>query len=167
MQDHAQIGLRITETVDRRHRRDDDRVGPLEQGLRRGQAHLLDVFVDGSVLLDESVGSRNVGLRLVIIVVGNEVLDGVLREEGLELAIQLRRQGLVVGEHQRGSLHLLDDVRDREGLAGARDAQQRLVSQAALQPVDEFFDRLGLVAGGRVICKQFEAHGEIIAWVSA
>jgi aspartate aminotransferase len=39
--------------------------------------------------------------------------------------------------------------------------------EAALQAVDEFFDRLRLVAGGRIISKQFKTHTAIIAWVWA
>jgi hypothetical protein len=52
--------------------------------------------------------------------------------------------------HQRRPLHLLDDVRDGEGLAGARDSQQRLVREPVLQPFDEARDGFGLVARGFV-----------------
>ena len=52
-----QIRLRIAEAVDRRHRRDDDRVAALEQRLGRRQAHLLDVLVDRGVLLDVGVAT--------------------------------------------------------------------------------------------------------------
>ena len=80
VQHHLEVGLRIAEAVDRGHRGDDDRVGPLEQRLGRRQPHLLDVLVDRGVLLDVGVGGRHVGFRLVVVVVRDEVLDGVARE---------------------------------------------------------------------------------------
>ena len=63
-----------------------------------------------------------------------------------ELAVELRRQGFVGGEHQGRSLNLLDHVGDGEGLAGSRDAEQRLVRQAGLQPVDQLGNSGRLVA---------------------
>jgi hypothetical protein len=65
-------------------------------------AHAVDLLVDAGVLLDERVRGRDVGLGLVVVVVGDEVLDGVVGEERLELAVELRGEGLVVGEHEQG-----------------------------------------------------------------
>jgi hypothetical protein len=45
-----------------------------------------------------------------------------------------------VGEHEGGSLDLLDDVGDGEGFAGAGDAEQDLVAVAAMEAFDEFVD---------------------------
>ncbi len=80
MQDHAVVIDRIADAVDRRHGAHDHHVAPLEQALGRRQAHLLDVLVDRRILLDEQVARRHVGLGLVVVVVGNEILDRVLRE---------------------------------------------------------------------------------------
>jgi hypothetical protein len=63
------------------------------------------VVVDRRVLLDEGIGGRHVGLGLVVVVVGDEVLDRVVREELAELAVELRGQGLVVGHDDRRPLH--------------------------------------------------------------
>ena len=41
----------------------------------------VDVVVPGRVLLDVEVSLRDVGLGLVVVVVGDEVLDGVVGEE--------------------------------------------------------------------------------------
>jgi hypothetical protein len=87
VQHHAQIGAGVAQAVDRRHRGDDDGIRPLQQGLGGGEPHLLDVLVDGCVLLDIGVGRRNVGLGLVIVVVGDEVLHGVARKELAKLAV--------------------------------------------------------------------------------
>src|SRR5690606_34468001 len=96
-------------------------------------------------------------LGLVIVVVADEVLDRVVREERLELAVELGRQGLVRRHHQGRLLHLLDDVGDGVGLARAGDAEQGLLGQAALEAGHELFDRLRLVAGGRIRRDQLEA----------
>ena len=90
MQHHLQIRLGIAQAVNCGHGRDDDRVGSLEQRLGRRQAHLLDVLVDRRILLDIRVRRRHVRLGLVVVVIRNEVLDGVVGKELLELAVQLR-----------------------------------------------------------------------------
>ena len=49
--------------------------------------HLVDLLVDRGVLLDEGVGLRKVGFGLVVVVIGDEVLDRVVGEEILELGV--------------------------------------------------------------------------------
>ena len=149
VQDHAVVLGGVADAVDRRHRGDDHAIGALEDRLGRRQPHLLDVLVDRAVLLDVEVARGNVGLRLVVIVVGDEVLDGVVREELAELAVELRGERLVGCEHQRRPAGAGDDVGHRVGLAGARDAEQRLEREAVLEALDQLGDRLRLVAGGR------------------
>ena len=93
----------------------------------------VDLLVDVRLFLDVGVGPWDVRLRLVVVVVGDEVLDRVLREELLELRRELRRQRLVVHDHQGRALLTLDDLGHGEGLAAAGNAEQRLV----LHPVPE------------------------------
>ena len=85
-------------------------------------AQFLDLLVDRSVLLDEGVGRGNVGLGLVVIVVGNEINHRVVREEFLKLACELRGKRLVGGEDKRGLLDRFNGFRHGERLARARDA---------------------------------------------
>ena len=147
--------LRRAEAVDARHRRDDDRVAAREQARRRRVAQPVDVVVPRAVLLDVEVGLRDVRLGLVVVVVGDEVLDRVRREELAELVAELRGERLVVRDHERGLLDLLDDPGHRRGLAGAGRAEQRLVALARAEPVRERLDRLRLVAGRRVRRRMF------------
>ena len=79
-------------------------VAPLEERARRRVAHAVDLLVDRGFLLDIGVGPRHIGFGLVVIVVGDEILDRVLREEALHLAIELRRQRLVGREDERRAL---------------------------------------------------------------
>jgi hypothetical protein len=139
----------------------DHHVAPLHQRLGRRQAHLLDVLVDRGILLDVEVARGHVGLGLVVVVVRNEVLDRVLREELAELGIELRGERLVGGENERRTPEAGDDVGHRVGLARAGDAEQRLESEPVADALRELLDRLGLVARRRVDFAQFErAVGE-------
>ena len=117
MQHHAEVGLGVTQTVDARHRGNDHYVAPLHQRLGGGESHLLDMLVDGGILLDIGIRGRHIGLRLIIVIIRNEVFHGVVREELPHLAVELGRQGLVGGQDQGRSLHLQDDIGDGEGLA--------------------------------------------------
>ena len=98
-QHHAVVGLGRAQAVDARHAGDDDDVAALEERPRGRQAHPVDLVVDRGLLLDVRVGGRHVGLGLVVVVVADEVLDGVLGEEPPELLEELRGQRLVVGHH--------------------------------------------------------------------
>ena len=88
----------------------------------------------------------DVGFGLVIVVVGDEILDRVVGEEALELAIELRGQRLVGREDQSRALGRLDHLGHGEGLARAGDAEQHLVALAGANALDQLLDRLRLVA---------------------
>ena len=80
---HRRVGLDRADAVDAGDRGDDDHVVALEQRARRRVAHAVDLLVDRRFLLDVGVGARDVGLGLVVVVVGDEILDRVVREERL------------------------------------------------------------------------------------
>ena len=143
---------RVADAVDARDGRDDDRVAALEQRLGRREPHLLDVLVDARVLLDVEVARRDVGLGLVVVVVGDEVLDRVLGEELAQLGVELRGERLVRREDERRPAEARDHVRHRVGLARAGHAEQRLEGEPVAHAFGELVDRLGLVAGGRETC---------------
>ena len=144
------VDLRRADPVDAGDRGDDDHVAAGEERRRRGVAEAVDLVVDRGVLLDVEVLSRDVGLGLVVVVVGDEVLDRVVGEELAELVAELRGERLVVGDHQRGALHRGDRRRHREGLAGAGRPQQGLEPLPRPQPLGQPGDRLRLVGGRRV-----------------
>ena len=109
-------------------------------------AHAIDLLIDRRVLLDERVRRGNVRLRLVIIVIRNEIAHGAVREEFAELARQLRRQRLVVRDDERRALKPFDDVRHCERLARAGHAQKHLISLALLNALHQLLNRLRLIA---------------------
>ncbi len=143
---HRRIGLDRADTVDARHRRDDDDVVALQQRARRGVAHAVDLLVDRGFLLDIGVGARDVGFRLVVVVIADEILDRVVGKEAPELAVELRRQRLVRREDEGRALRRLDHLRHGEGLARAGDAEQHLAAVVALDALDQIADRRRLVA---------------------
>ena len=142
---HGGVGLDRADAVDAGDRGHDDDVVPLQDRPRGRVPHAVDLLVNRGVLLDVGVRPRHVGLGLVIVVVGDEELHGVVREEALELAVELGRQGLVGGQDQGRPLGLLDHLGHGEGLARAGDAQQHLVVLPPLKTGDELGD------GGRLV----------------
>ncbi len=134
------------EAVDAGDGRDDDDVAAREQVRGRRVSEPVDVVVARAVLLDVEVGLRDVRLGLVVVVVGDEVLDRVVREELAELVAELCRERLVVGDDERRATDLLDHPRHRRRLAGSGRTEQRLVALTRLEPGRDLGDRARLVA---------------------
>ena len=131
-------------------------VAPAQQRVRGRVPQPLDLGVDRAVLLDEGVRLRHVGLGLVVVVVADEVLDGVVRHEVAELGGELRRERLVVREHEGRPLHLLDEPGRRRRLAGAGRAEQHDVGLPRLDAVRELLDGGRLVAARGVLADDLE-----------
>ena len=145
--DHAPPLLGIADGVDAGDGGDDDHVPAGEERGRGSQAEAVDLLVDVSVLLDIQVVLGDVRLWLIVIVVGDEVLDGVVREELSKFGVELSGQRLVVGQDQRRLLHLLDHLRYDVRLAGAGSTQQRLVLVSLADTLHQRCNGLRLVAG--------------------
>ena len=128
--DHFEVVGRVAEAVDAGDGGDDEGVAPGQQGGGGGQAEFVQFLIDAAVLFDVGVAARDVSFRLVVIVVGDEVLHGVVGEELPELGGQLGGQGFVVGDDDGGALHFLDDVGHSEGFAAAGDAEEGLAVEA-------------------------------------
>ncbi len=139
---------RVTEAVDGAHGGDDDHVTALHETGGCPQPQRLDVLVDRRILLDVDVGRRDVCLRLVVVVVRDEVLDRIVRKKLPELTVQLRRQRLVVRKDERRLAIVGEHVRQRHRLARARDAEKGLVPVAPEDTLRQLGDRLGLVTSG-------------------
>ncbi len=162
---HGGVGFHRPDTVDAGHGGDDDDVVALQQRAGGGVAHPVDLLVDRGFLLDERVGARHVGFRLVIVVVGNEIFDRVVGEERFHLPVKLRGQRLVRRQNEGRAVGFLDDLGHREGLARAGDAKQNLRALAAfvgpalaLQPADKFADGGRLVALRLVFADDLERN---------
>ena len=126
-QQHAVISFGRAEAVDAGDGGDDDAVAAFEEGAGGGEAELVELLVDGGLFFDEQIAGGDVGLGLVVVVVGDEVLDGVVGKECFEFVVKLRGEGLVMREDERGPVGLGDDGGHGEGLAGAGDAEEHLI----------------------------------------
>ena len=120
------------DAADGRHH--DDVRFSAQQGARRPQPQSVDLVVHGGIFLNVRIGRRDIGFRLVVIIITDKKLDMVFRKEALELCIQLCRERLIVGHDQHGLVDLVNDVRNREGLSASRNAEKGLEFFAATQP---------------------------------
>ena len=111
-------------------------------------AQAVDLVVDGAVLFNIGIRGGNVGLRLVVVVVGDKILHGILREKAAHLSTNLACQRFVRLQNQRRAVAPGNDVRHRECFAGTGDAQQRLGFVPFVDALYQRFYRLWLVAGG-------------------
>ena len=167
--DHVGVVNGVAQAVNARHRGHHDHIPPLKESRRGTVPQPLDLRVDGCVLFDKGIRVGNVRLRLVVVVVGDEILHRILRKKLPELLAQLGRQRLVVGQHQGGPLDLFDDLGHSVGLAAAGNAQQHLLAQPRLQPRRQLLNGLRLVAGGGIFRHNFEFWHDVpmfscIAW---
>ena len=83
--DHVAVEvLGVADAVEARHRRDHNHIlAPRQQGRGGGEPQAVYLFVDGKVFLDIGIGRGDIGLGLVVVVVGDKILDGILGEEPL------------------------------------------------------------------------------------
>jgi len=147
------------QAVDARDRGDHDRVAAGQQGVGGRVAQALDLVVNGGVLLNEGVRLGDVGLGLVVVVVGHEVLHRIVRQQLAELGGHLGGQGLIGLQNEGGALEPLHQPGGGGGLAGAGGPQQDNVllprPQASLQLVNGG----RLVPAGRVGADDLEGPG--------
>ena len=91
--------LGVADAVDAADRADDNHVAtPAEECRGGAETEFVEVVVDGKVFFDVGVGGGDVGFGLVVVVVGDEILHGVVGEELLEFAVELRGEGFVMAE---------------------------------------------------------------------
>ena len=121
-------------------------------------AHAVNLLVDGGVLCNIGVGHRKIGFGLIVIIVADEIFHGIVREQLLELAVQLGGKGFVGRQHQRRLLRALYDMRHGKSLARARDAKQHLMCRAAENAPGELLYGLRLVALRLVIGYKLKVH---------
>lgn len=151
LEGHGGVGFHRADTVDARHRSDDDAVIAFQQRASGGVAHPVDLFVDRGFLFDEGVGARHIGFRLIIIVIGDEIFHRIVGEEVFEFGIELRRQRLVRRKDDGRALRRLDHLGHGEGLARTGDAEQHLAALAGIDAFHEVGNCGRLVTGWLVL----------------
>ena len=155
---HLEIILRRSQPVDARHACDHDHISTRQQRTGRGEPELFDLLVDGGIFLDERVRLWDVGFRLVVIVIADEILDGIAWEELLKLGEKLRRERFVVRDHQRRPVKLLNDIRHRKRLPAAGYSEQRLPTVTGAERFHERPNRGWLIAARLIFANELKRH---------
>ena len=75
------------------------------------------MLIDGRILFNEKIARRHISFGLIVVVVGNEVFDSVVREELTHFTVELRRKRLVGRHHDGRHSQARNDVSHRKGLA--------------------------------------------------
>ena len=84
---------------------------------------------------------------MVVVVIGDEELHRIVREERFKLTVELSCERLVVRHHERRAAVIGNHMRDRKCLPRASGSEQDLSLVPAGEALAEFDDRRGLVAG--------------------
>ena len=121
-------------------------------------AQALDLIIDGGILFDIGIRVGNICLRLIVVVIGNEVFHSVLRKELPELRAKLRCQRFIMGKNQRGSVAVGDDIRHGKSLAGAGDAKQHLIAQTHFDAAGQLINGLRLISRGFIFGNKLKIH---------
>ena len=141
--DHLPVVVGRAHAVDAGDARDDDDIRPLHERPCGREPELLYLLVDVRVLLNIGIRAREVRLGLVVVVVGDEVLDRILRKEVPKLGKKLRGQGLVGGKNKRRLLNRLDDPGHSKRLTGSGYAEKGLERVFGTAPTDQLVNRPG------------------------
>ena len=161
--EHLEKILRRSQAVNARHAGHDNRIPARQQRAHRRQPQTLDLLVDRRILFDERIRARQVGLGLVVVEIAHKIFHRIAREKLFELAVELGRQGLVVGHDQRRTVQIPDHIRDGERLAGTCHSEQRLVAVASQQRATQCFDRLPLIPARLVARLQLKFHSRPVS----
>ena len=122
-ENHPLIGFSRADAVNAGHRRHDNHIVAFQQRARRRMAHAVELFIHHGFFFDIGVRARDIGFGLIVIVIADEIFDGVIREKRFHFSIQLRRQCFIGRKDQRRALQRLNCMRDGKGFAGSCDAQ--------------------------------------------
>ncbi len=157
------IGRRA-EAEDARNRRHQQHVASADEIAGGRETQAIQIVISAGVFLDVNIALGNVSLGLIVVVIADEIPDGIVGKELLEFLVKLCGQRFVMGDHQRGLVDAGDGVGHRKSLAGTGDAHERLKSRAGLDAGDKLFDGLGLISLGLKRTDHLKlAHGRIIA----
>jgi len=143
--DELLVFFGITQPVDTGNGSDYQDVPPVKESTGGGMTEFIYFLIDFRFLFYIEVPVRDISFRLVVVVIADEIFDGIVREKFLEFLVKLGGEGLVVADNERWFLNAFDDIGHCEGLAAAGDAQQGLMTVTFIQTFDQFINRLRLV----------------------
>lgn len=114
------------------------------------------MLVDRGVFFNKQIPLGNIGFRLIVVVVTDEILHRIVREEVPHFRIELGGKSFIRRHDERREPRSGNDVSHCVGLAAAGHAEQRLSREAVLDTFDELFNCLRLISGCLKGLMQFE-----------
>ena len=110
----------------------------------------IDFFIDRRFFLDIGSTLHDIGLRLIVVIVRDEIMNSIFWEKLFEFLSELGGEGFIVCHDERWTLEFRDDIRHGEGLSRARHSEKRLEIIARTDGGDEFLDGRSLIPSGGV-----------------
>ncbi len=143
------VFLRRPKPVNARHGRYNNDIVSGQHVMGGGVPQAVYFFVNFGFFFNIGVGLGNVCLRLVVVVVGDKVMDGVFRKKFFKFACQLCGKCFIMGDDKSWLLQCLDNMRHGKRFAGAGNAQKRLMMHSCFHVLNQRLDGARLVACGR------------------
>ena len=109
-------------------------------------AQLVNLVINRAVLFNISIGCRDICFGLIIIVIRNEIFNGVFGKEFLKLAAELRRKSFVVGKNKGWLINLFNNVCHCKGFTRACNAHKGLFLIAVQNALNKRVNSFRLVA---------------------
>ena len=153
---HLVVTFRFADAVNGRDRGHHNHIASLQNTLGAAQPQLLNVLIDGAVFFNEEVTLGHIGLRLVIVVITDEILHSVARKKLTKLAVKLRSQCFVGGKHNGRPSQTRDHIGHGESFARTRHAQKGLKNFTIIHPLDQLINCLRLIACGQIGLKKLK-----------
>ena len=100
-------------------------------------AQTVDFLVSRRILFNIGIRLWHIGFRLIIIVIGYEIINSIIWEEILELAGRLCRKCLIRRNNQCWPLHFFNDLGHGKSLACACCTKQYLSPLPFIQSIDQ------------------------------
>ncbi len=148
--DHVGEIIRLAQTVDAGDGGNHDHVPAFQKGAGGGEAEAVNFVVGGCVFSDIGVRVGNIGLGLIVVVIGDKILHGVIWKKLLEFGAELSGKGLVMSQNQSGTLDGFNHLGHGKGLARASNAQQHLLFQPIFDALRQRLNCFRLVPGGLI-----------------
>ena len=156
--------LGITNTIQTRHRGNHQHIpSARKQGGSSRQSQLFNLLVDRQIFFDIGIANRQIGLRLVVVVIRNKILYGIFRKERFELAVQLGGECFIVTQHQGWPVYLIHYVGNTESFTRSCNTKQSLKQDTRVQSINKLTDCLGLIACWTKFGSKFERHSVSIS----
>src|SRR3989344_6268426 len=105
----------------------------------------VNLGINHRLLLYVGVGMGDVRLGLIIVIVGDKIMDSIFWKKLSVFLGQLRRERLVVRQDEWGLIEMGNTVCRRKRLAAPRHAEQGLMTHARVEALIQGSYRLGLI----------------------